>query len=38
LGGTGTFIATDVSSSRQVSEMVEKVIREFGDIDIFDWR
>jgi len=34
LGGAGTFIATDVSSSRQVSEMVEKVIGEFGDIDI----
>lgn len=34
LGGTGTFIATDVSSSRQVSEMVEKVIREFSRIDI----
>jgi len=34
LGGTGTFVAADVNSSRQVSEMVEKVIGEFGNIDI----
>jgi len=34
LGGTGTLIAADVSSSRQVSEMVEKVIGELGRIDI----
>lgn len=34
LGGTGTFLATDVSSSRQVSGMVEKVIGEFGNVDI----
>lgn len=34
LGGTGTFVAADVNSSRQVSEMVEKVIGEFSNIDV----
>jgi len=34
LGGAGTLVAADVSSPRQVSEMVEKAIGEFGKIDI----
>jgi NAD(P)-dependent dehydrogenase (short-subunit alcohol dehydrogenase family) len=33
-GGNGLFVRCDVTSSRQVQEMVSQVIRKFGRIDI----